>query len=349
LTRVIPSLLVASTLVCGAAGCRKPAASTSTSSAAPAAGTAAASTPATPAPIKPMPAQLPEVLARVNGEAVNKADLDRLVKNMEVQANQPIPADRRDEILRKALDQLVTYTVLSQETRARKVAVTDAEIEETVKQMRSQFPSEDEFKKALAARGMTLDKLRSDARVDMSINKMMEAELSTLPGPSDAQAREFYDKNPDKFKQEAAVRASHVLIPVDEKADAAAKKKALAEAQSVLKQAKAGADFAALARKYSKDGSAAQGGDLNFFPKGQMVPAFDEAAFKLKPGEISGIVTTQFGYHIIKVTETRPPSVVPFEQATDKIKEYLAQQRKQEKAQAVIEALKQKAKIEVLV
>jgi len=196
---------------------------------------------------------------------------------------------------------------------------------------------------------MTLEKLRQDARVDMSINKMMEAELSTLPGPSDAQAREFYDKNPDKFKQDAAVRASHILIAVDEKADAAAKKKALAEAQSVLKQARSGADFGALARKYSKDGSASEGGDLNFFPKGQMVPAFDEAAFKLKPGEISDIVTTQFGYHIIKVTDTRPPSVVPFAQVSDKIKEYLTQENKQQKAESLIEGFKHKAKIEVLV
>jgi peptidyl-prolyl cis-trans isomerase C len=337
-------------LLGAATACRKPPAATSTATGAtPSAGTSPTGAPATPAPPKPMPAQLPDVLARVNGEAVNRADLDRLVKNMEVQAHQSIPAERRDEILRSALEQLVTRTVLTQETRARKVAVTDAELDDSLKQMRGGFPSEEEFKKALDARGMTLEKLRADARIDMSINKMMEAELSTLPGPSDAQAREFYDKNPDKFKQPEAVRASHILILADEKADAETKKKALAQAQSVLKQAKAGADFAALAKKYSKDSSAAQGGDLNFFPRGQMVPAFDEAAFKLKPGQISDIVTTQFGYHIIKVTETRPASVVAFEQVSEKIKEYLANQHKQEKAQALIEALKQKAKIEVLV
>ena len=155
-------------------GCRKaPAASTTASAAAPAqsgrrrtslvqphrrARRRHAGYPASDAPAaKPMPAQLPDVLARVNGEAVKKADLDRLIKNMELSANQPIPAERRDEILRRALDQLVTYTVLSQETQARKVTVTDAEIDSNLKQMRSQFPNEEEFKKALAARGMTLD------------------------------------------------------------------------------------------------------------------------------------------------------------------------------------------------
>jgi peptidyl-prolyl cis-trans isomerase C len=347
-------------LGCSGAACRKaPAASTTAEAAsAPQAGKPAATpaapgataAPTPPAPAaKPMPAELPDVLARVNGESVKKADLDRLIKNMELSAKQPIPAERRDEILRRTLDQLVTYTVLQQETRARKVTVTDAEIDGNLKQMQSQFPNELEFKKALTARGMTLEKLRSDARIDMSINKMMEAELASAPLPTDAQVREFYDKNPDKFKQDEAIRASHILIPADEKADDATKKKARAEIDDVLKQLKGGADFAELAKKYSKDGSAAQGGDLNFFPKGQMVPAFDQAAWALKPGEISAVVTTPFGYHIIRLTEHRPASTVPFDQVSERIKEYLTQQQKQGRAQAFIELLKQKAKIEVLV
>jgi peptidyl-prolyl cis-trans isomerase C len=352
-------------MACGGAACRKPPAESSTASAAAPAGqpgatppaqapgaAAAPGAPATPVPpptVKPMPAELPDVLARVNGEAVKKADLDRLVKNMELSANKPIPPDRRDEILRRALDQLVTYTVLSQETRARKVSVSDAEIDGNLKQMQSQFPNEQEFKKALSTRGMTIEKLRSDARIDMSINKMMEAEVATGPAPTDVQAREFYDKNPDKFKQDEAVRASHILIPADEKADEATKKKARAEIDDILKQLKAGADFAELAKKHSKDGSAAQGGDLNFFSKGQMVPAFDQVAFSLKPGEMSDVVTTPFGYHIIKVTDRRPASTVPFDQVSPRIKEFLGEQQKQGRAQAFIDLLKQKARIEVLV
>lgn len=296
-----------------------------------------------------MPAELPDVLARVNGEAVTKVDFDRLIKNMELRANQPVPAERRDEVYRKALDQLLTYTVLSQETRARKVAVTDAEVDSGIQQMRGQFQTEEAFKKALESRGMTLDKLKADTRIDISINKMVEAEVSTQPPPTDAQVREFYDKNPDKFKQDEAVRASHILFRVEETADAPTKKKAMDEAQSVLKQARSGADFAELAKKHSADGSAQQGGDLNFFTRGQMVPPFDQAAFAMKPGEISDIVTTQFGYHIIKVTERRPASTVPFEQVSGRIKEFLTEQQKQQKADAFIQSLKQKAKIEVLV
>jgi len=296
-----------------------------------------------------MPAELPAVLARVNGEAVTKVDFDRLIKNMEVRANQPVPAERRDAIFRQALEQLVTYTVLSQETRARKVAIADEEVDNSIKQMRAQFGTEAEFKKALDARGMTLDKLKSDTRIDLSINKMVEAEVAAQTAPSDLQIREFYDKNPEKFKQDEAVRASHILFRVDENADAATKKKAMDQAQAVLKEARAGADFAELAKKHSADGSAQQGGDLNFFTKGQMVPQFDQAAFSMKPGEISDIVTTQFGYHIIKVTDRRPASTVPFEQVSARIKDFLTEQQKQKKADDFIQSLKQKAKIEVLV
>lgn len=296
-----------------------------------------------------MPAELPAVLARVNGEAVTKVDFDRLIKNIEARANQPVPAERRNEVFRQALDQLVTYTVLSQETRARKVVVADEEVDDRVKQMRAQFKTEDEFKKALDARGMTLDKLKSDTRTDLGINKMVDSEVATQAAASDAECRDFYDKNPDKFKQDEAVRASHILFRVDENADAATKKKAMDQAQAVLKEARAGADFAELAKKHSADGSAQQGGDLNFFTKGQMVPAFDQAAFSMKPGEISDIVTTQFGYHIIKVTDRRAASTVPFDQVSARIKEFLTEQQKQKKADDFIQSLKQKAKIEVLV
>jgi len=339
-----------------AGGCRKApgAEGVGTAGAAQGSGSPAASgqagAPATPpAPPKPVPAQLPDVLARVNGQAVNKADFERMVRTIESRAGQPIPPDRRDEILRGALDQLITYTLLSQESKTRGVKVEPAEIEAKMGQLKSQFPNEEAFDKALNQRGMTLESLRKDAQVDLSVTKLMDAEVATLPGPSDADAKDFYDKNQDKFKEDEQVRASHILVKVDEKADATAKQKARAKIDGVLKQVKAGGDFAKLAQENSDDGSASQGGDLNYFGKGQMVGAFDKVAFELKPGQVSDIVTTQFGYHIIKVVDHKTGRTVPFEEAQPKIKEYLTGQKKQQHADAFIEGLKKKSKIEVLI
>jgi peptidyl-prolyl cis-trans isomerase C len=333
--------LCAVTLLAASLGCRKPPSASTTAS---------AQTPEqTPkAPPKPLPAQLPDVLAKVNGEPVKKADFDRLVKNMEL-GNGPIPADRRDEILRAALEQLITYNVLMQEAKSRNVTVSDAEVDARLKQMRGQFPTEAEFAKAVEARGMSLDQMKIDTKRDLEIKKMMDEEVAQAGPATEIEAKAFYDKNPDKFTQGEAVRASHILIMVDQKADDATRKKAREKIDGVLKQARSGQDFAALAKEHSQDGSAAQGGDLNFFPRKQMVPQFETAAFALQAGQISDVVETQFGYHIIKVTDRRAATTVPFTQVSAKIVEFLTGQKKQDRATAFIEQTKKKAKIEVLV
>ncbi len=339
--RNITTFLLALTVLAGAAACNK----TKATSDGAAAGSAA---PATPEPPKPFPAQLPDVLARVNGEDVKKADFDLLVRNVEL-GKGPVPAEQRDEVFRGMLDRLITYKVLQHEARNRNITASDVEIEERMKGMRAQFPSEEEFKKALAARSMSEDRLRADARVEIVIGKMLENEAAAEPEATDADARTFYEKNPDKFQQGEAVRASHILLMVDEKADEATRKKVRAEIDKILKRARAGEDFAQLAKAHSQDGSAAQGGDLNYFGRGSMVPPFEQAAFALKPGEISDVVTTQFGYHIIKVTERKTATTVPLETVNAQVKQFLTQQKKKERVDAFIKTLKDKSRIEVLV
>jgi peptidyl-prolyl cis-trans isomerase C len=305
--------------------------------------------PAAAPPPKPVPAQLPDVVARVNGEDVKKADFDRMIKTMEGRAGQAVPPDRRDEIYRSALDQLVVYTLLKQEAKTRNIKIDDKEIDAKMQELKGQFPTQEAFDKALKDRNMTADSLKSDARTDLSVNKVMEAAVANIPGPTDAEAKDFYDKNPDKFKQDEQVRASHILVRVEPNADAKTKARAKAEIESVLKELKAGGDFAKLAQQHSQDGSAAQGGDLGYFPHGQMVPEFDKVAFSLPVGQLSGVVTTQFGYHVLKVTDRKPARTVPYEEAQAQIKQFLEQQKKQQAADTFIEGLKKKAKIDILI
>ena len=340
--RIVINLVLIPVVVVSAAACRNG------REPAPAATAAAAAEPAQADPPKPVPAELPDVLARVNGQDVKKADFEMLLRNMELSQG-PIPAERRDEILRGALDRLITYTVLRQEAKARNITVADNEVDEQLKTMQSRFPNEADFKKALEARGMSLERLRADARVDMVITKLLESEVATAAPATDDEVRAFYEKNPDKFKQEESMRASHILIMVDQKADEAERKKARVEIDAILKRARAGEDFATLAKAHSQDGSAAQGGDLEFFARGRMVPEFDKVAFALEPGEISDVVTTQFGYHIIKATDRRAAETVPLEKVSPQVKQYLTNQKKQERADAFVAGLKQKSRIEVLI
>lgn len=340
--RIVINLVLIPVVVVSAAACRNG------PEPAPAATAAAAAEPAQADPPEPVPAELPDVLARVNGQDVKKADFEMLLRNMELSQG-PIPAERRDEILRGALDRLITYTVLRQEAKARNITVADNEVDEQLKTMQSRFPNEADFKKALEARGMSLERLRTDARVDMVITKLLESEVATAAPATDDEVRAFYEKNPDRFKQEESMRASHILIMVDQKADEAERKKARVEIDAILKRARAGEDFATLAKAHSQDGSAAQGGDLEFFARGRMVPEFDKVAFALEPGEISDVVTTQFGYHIIKATDRRAAETVPLEKVSPQVKQYLTNQKKQERADAFVAGLKQKSRIEVLI
>lgn len=323
--------------------------------AAPASAAAAQSTPPPaaaelpPPTAKPVPAQLPEIVARVNGEAINATELQNAVKALEGRAGGPVPADQRDRVYRGVLDDMIGYKLLMQEAKARKVAVPDADVEAQIAQIRSQFPNQQQFEQALAAQKTTLQEVRDDARAAMSVERLVDGEINAKIAVKPEAVSDFYQKNQDKFQQGPRVRASHILIQVPQGADAATKQQAKTKADAILKDLKAGKDFSAAAKENSQDpGSAPNGGDLGFFEKGQMVPQFDQVAFTLKPGEMSDVVETQFGYHIIKVAEKQDSHVVPLEEAKPQIEQYLTDQNRHAETQLFVNALKAKAKIEIL-
>lgn len=258
-----------------------------------------------PAAAKPMPAQIPPVLARVNGEAINKWEFDDAVRRIEAMAGSPVPPDRRDEVLRGALDQLVAYHLIAQEARTRNMGPTDADVEARIAKIKGNFPNDDAFQQGIAAQGLTV---------------------------------------------EEAVHARHILIGVPADASAADRSKARQTAQSVVGQLKRGAKFEDIAQKLSTDtGSAQNGGDVGFFPKGQMTPAFEQAAFALKPGQTSGVVETPFGFHVIRTIERREERTAPFEEVNGQIKEFLTRGQREKKLADFVTQLKTKARIELLV
>jgi peptidyl-prolyl cis-trans isomerase C len=348
---VKPHLLLAA-LLAATVACQKPPASSSAASAAqPTAAPSAQAPQPTPAPpaAKPVPAELPAVLARVNGDEITRAEFEQNVRNIEGRAGREVPAEQRDEVLRGLLDEMVAVRLLQQEAARRQLTVDSARLEAALKQLRSQFPTDAAFKQALVAQKMSLDDLRKEARQNLVVTDMLEQEVGKQIDvkPSDVSA--FYEKNPDRFKQPEAVRASHVLVLLPQGADEAAKSAARAKAEMVLKKARAGADFAALARAHSDDASKQRGGDLGFFPKGQMVPAFEAVAFALQPNQISDVVETPFGFHVIKVTERRPARSVPFAEAAPQIEQFLKQEQQQQKTRAFVNGLKAKGKVDIYI
>jgi peptidyl-prolyl cis-trans isomerase C len=320
--------------------------------AAPAPAQAAPASPAAaaPAPVKPVPAQLPDVVARVNGDAINRTDLEKAVTEIEARAGQAMPADQRDRVLRAVLDQLIGYRLLVQESATRKTAVTDAQVDARMDQIRSQFPTEEVFQQQLQQRQTTLAELRANTRESMQITAMLEAELDAKTAVSPEQVNDFYVKNPAAFQQGERVKASHILVRVQANADAAEREKARAKAAGILADLKAGKDFAALAKQYSDDpGSGAQGGDLGYFQRGQMVPPFEQAAFGLPVGQTSDLVTSDFGIHIIRVTDRQPGRTQPLEEVKADIEQYLVGQNRETQTRLFVETLKTKGKVEIYI
>jgi peptidyl-prolyl cis-trans isomerase C len=346
-SRVLPLIVLVALSACSRS---TPAAANTETAATPAAGQPAAGQAPAETAVKPVPAQLPEVIARVNGEAINKGEFEKALQTVEANAGGPVPPDQRDRIYRNVLDQMIGYKLLIQETKTRKLAVPDAELDARIGQIRSQFPNEEAFKQTLTQQGVSLEQLRADARNDMLVSNMLQTELATKVAVSPEQLTDFYQKNPGQFQQPERVRASHILIGFPQGADDAAKSQARAKAADVLKEVKAGGDFAALAKQHSTDpGSGAQGGDLGFFQQGQMVPPFDKAAFSMKPGQTSDLVETDFGVHIIRVVDRQAARTVPLDEVRPQLQQYLEGQGRQQATQAFVDSLKAKGKIEIFI
>lgn len=168
------------------------------------------------------------------------------------------------------------------------------------------------------------------------ISALLEKEIEDKVKIGDKEARSYYDSHKEEFMTNNQIRASHILVRTEE------------EANSVLGEIKKGADFAKLAQARSIDtGSAKNGGDLGYFSRGQMVPEFEGAAFKLKVGEVSKPVKTQYGYHIIKVTEKKEGKPIEFEKIKDLVIQKLTAEKQKEVFDSYIEGLKKKYDTEI--
>lgn len=178
-----------------------------------------------------------------------------------------------------------------------------------------------------------MDKLK-DLQERVVLDRFLEKEIEGKAAVTSEDVKAYYEKHPEEMKQGEEVHAAHILVK-DQK-----------EAEAALKKLKKGANFSTLASEISVDpGSKSRGGDLGFFPKGRMVPAFEEVAFRLKPGELSDLVQTQFGYHIIKVLEKRGGEQLSLEAAQPQIQQKLMQEKQKTMFDTLVADLKSKAKI----
>jgi peptidyl-prolyl cis-trans isomerase C len=311
-------------------------------------GASTAGLPAAAAPV--VPASLPSVVARVNGDEISRTDFEKAVRTLEGRAGGPVPSTERDRIYRQVLDELIAYRLLLQESRSRKIVIPDADVAARLASVRGQFPSEEAFTGMLAQQQLTVEQAQSEMKNELIIAKLLESEIAPKIAVGARDVAAFYEQNPAEFQIPGQVRARHILISASRDADASTRQAARDQAAGLLKRARAGEDFAALAKEFSQDaGSAVSGGDLGFFKPGDMVGPFNDVAFSLAPGAISDLVETDFGYHIITVVEKQAPRSVSLDEARPSIEEYLQTMSRRQHTQAFVQGLRDKGKVDVYI
>lgn len=305
-----------------------------------------AAAPAPPEPAALAPEKMPSVVAKVNGHEIKKDELLAQVKGVSGTADGSLNA----AYVRQVLDTLIARTLFRQEALAQGLTVTDDEVKKEIDSLRGQFPSPDAFTKALAAEGMNEQQLLERARQEFLVQKYVETKVASKITVTDESVKTFYDQNQDQMKVPERLHLQHILVGVEPTASPEDKQKAKAEADEVLAKLKSGGDFAALAKEHSDDsGSKEKAGDLSWIAQGQTVEPFEKAAFALKDQEVSGVVETRFGYHVIQRLETQAAGVVPFDHVKERIRTFLKQRDTQQALQAEIQALRAKGKVETFI
>jgi peptidyl-prolyl cis-trans isomerase C len=303
-----------------------------------------------PAPTAAAVTSPDDAVARVGSSVITRKELDRAFSVLVAQNRiQPgATPDAVKESQKAALDQLIFADLIYQQGMLSPPADLDKQVEFKMSQNKAKFGSPADFETALKEAGVTEKDLAEISRKDIVISHYIDTKI--VPGitVTDDETKKFYDDNKAGLAEEAQVKASHILIGVDAAATPDVKAKAKEKAEAILKELKGGKDFAAAAKADSTCPSKEQGGDLGFFGRGQMVPAFEQAAFALKPGEISDVVETQFGYHIIKLTEKKDADLPKFDDIKEKIAAFLKGQKTQKAVFDYVTKLRKEAKVEIL-
>lgn len=275
------------------------------------------------------PKEEEDVAAIVNGEVITWNEIDGQYNKLSPQLQQLITKD-------VLLNQTINEKLLMNEIKEKEIVVDEEELNALVERVKSQF-TEEQLNETLEAQGLTMDEFVEQLSNRLKINNLLSGEIPELM-VNDSEIKAFFNENKESLATPEMVRASHILVNSSE------------EAETLLAMLRNGSDFSELAASYSLDGTAQNGGDLGYFARGTMVPAFEEAAFNLEVGEISGVVKTDYGYHIIKLTDRKAAKNANLEELRALIKFNLFDSKlnaNPDKFQEYMQGLREKSEIEI--
>jgi len=290
--------------------------------------------------------------AKVNGAGIKTATLNAAVNNYvenQKMFGVTVKDEEKDKLKKDILNELISAELLYQASQKAGLGDMSKEVDSQLENIKKGFGSDQEFQKVLKERGIEIKDLKEDIKKGIYINAYLEKDVFSKLGPvTEDEKKQEYEGNKDKLNVPDEVKASHVLIKVGDKAAAEEKQKAKEKIEALRARAMSGEDFAKLAKENSEDASAPNGGDLGYFKKGDMVKPFEDAAFGLEKDQISPVVETQFGYHVIKVTDKKAAHTLTYEEVSKDIEKFLLNKHKRDEINKTTESLRKNAKIEIM-
>jgi peptidyl-prolyl cis-trans isomerase C len=264
-------------------------------------------------------------VATVNGTAISQKEFDNAMKyQLEIAAMKGVTISDAElsELKYQMLGSLIDDELLYQESLRNGIKIAEKEVNDAYesRKQKARFKTDAEFEEALKKSNKSVASYRVEIEHGLAVDRFIKNKFSDNAVVPDSDAKKYYDGNPGYFQQPARVRVSHIMIRVAPDADQSKKDEAKKKVEQVMKRLKAGEDFAAVAKEVSEDdNSKNNGGDLGYLSKGRVQKSFEDAAFALKKDEISDIVKTDAGYHIIKVTDKMDARTISFEEAKSDI------------------------------
>jgi len=282
-----------------------------------------------------------DVAATVNGEKISNEELqtqlDQVKKRFPQFFQGADAAQREIEFKQRLLDELINRELIAQASSDRGIKITDSDVQKQIDTIKKGFKDQAAFDAALKNAGIDPTQLNEQIKTQLVTQKLVEQLSKDVAKPTQAEIKAYYDTHKSEFGQTAAKRASHILV------------KDKAQAEKLLKEIQGGADFSKLAKANSIDTVSAQkGGDLDW-PTTPYVPEFQAALDKLKVGQLSAVVKTQFGYHVIKVTDSRAAKQQALSEVSNTISQKVVEQKRADLYQKLLDDLRKKAKIEIFV
>jgi len=290
-----------------------------------------------------------DVVAVVNGAPIHATDLDAAMNTLVPLSSyhQTVKPEKLTELRGKALDGLIDEELRYQEAVRLKVHVAEGDVDLALARAKKSYKDDREFERMRKASGATLPQIRASILRALLIARVSEQEVGGRCRVSEAQAAAFYDGNPARFVLPEQVKVSLITIGVDPSAAPAEWERARQKARDVARRIATGAPFDALAREFSSDESRGKGGDLGFVHRGQLIEEFERALHDLKPGGVSPVVQTLFGFHLLRLVDVRPAAQKTFAEVKATIVRDLTETRCAEQAAAWSKRLRSAARIVV--